>query len=224
MYSSLGVQGEVDDRYEPLPGMLQLPGYVWRRLGRPAKIGIVVAAVAAVVAAILAAPSIQRSNEEHSRAEAEKSARIERRQIELTRRQQRPRFARGAAAGQDLGVRTQLLTSAEGSILTDAGTRAAAGEFNGPIMRVGCEGFPPGEGRVAADADPAKRVGLYTCIAVTSEIPATSGNRSGLLGHPYRMRINFDNGRYAFCKVRGRPGELAVKAPRPVNLPRVCGG
>src|SRR5215211_4300019 len=107
MYSSLGVQGEVDDRYEPLPGMLQLPGYVWRRLGRPAKIGIVVAAVAAVVAAILAAPSIQRSNEEHSRAEAEKSARIERQQIELTRRQQRPRFARSAAAGQDLGVRTQ---------------------------------------------------------------------------------------------------------------------
>jgi hypothetical protein len=218
------VQGQVDDRYEPLPGLLQLPGYVWRRLGRPGKVGIAVAAVAAVVAAVLAAPAIQRSNEEHSRAEAEKSARIERQQIALTRRQQRPRFARGAAAGTDLGARRQLLSSAEGSILTDASTRAAAGEFNGPIVRVKCAGFPPGEGTVPADADPGRRVGLYACIAVTSEIPATSGNRSGLLGHPYRMRINFDNGRYAFCKVRGRPGELAVKAPRPVNLPRVCGG
>ena len=218
------MHGELNDRYEPLPGLLQLPGYVWRRLGRPAKVAVVVAAVAAVVAAVLAAPSIQRSNEEHARAEAEKSARIERRQIELTRRQQRPRFARGAAAGKDLGARRQLLSSAEGSILTDASTRAAAGEFNGPIMRVRCEGFPPDENIVPADADPVKRVGLYGCIAVTSEIPATSGNRSGLLGHPYRMRINFENGRYAFCKVRGRPGELAVKAPRPVNLPRVCGG
>jgi len=218
------VQGEVNDRYEPLPGLLQLPGYVWRRLGRTAKVAIVVAAGAAVIGAILAAPSIQRSNEERSRAEAERSARIERQQIELTRRQQRPRFGRGAAPGQDLGARRQLLSSAEGSILADASTRSAAGEFNGPIMRVACEGFPPGAKIVAADADPAKRVGLYECIAVTSQIPATSGNRTGLLGHPYRMRINFDNGRYAFCKVRGRPGELAVKAPRPVNLPRVCGG
>jgi hypothetical protein len=173
----------------------------------------VVAAVAAVVAAVLAAPSIQRSKEEHARAEAEKSARIERRQIELTRRQQRPRFARGAAAGKDLGARRQLLTSAEGSILTDASTRAAAGEWGGPIMRVRCEGFPPDENVVPADADPAKRVGLYGCIAVTSEIPATSGNRSGLLGHPYRMRINFENGRYAFCKVRGRPGSWPSRRP-----------
>ena len=59
---------------------------------------------------------------------------------------------------------------------------------------------------------------------MTSEVPATSGNRSGTLGHPYRMRINFVNGRYAFCKVRGRPGELAIKAPSRVVLPHVCGG
>jgi hypothetical protein len=224
MYSVRTVQGEVNDRYEPLPGLLQLPGYVWRRLGRPARIAIVAAGLAAVVAAILAAPSIQRSNEERARADAERSAQIERQQIELTRRQQQPRFARGAAAGPDLGARGRLLSSAQGSILADATSRSAAGEFNGPIERVACEAFPPGANTVPAETDPAKRVGLYECIAVTSEIPATSGNRTGLLGHPYRMRINFDNGRYAFCKVRGRPGELAVKAPRPVNLPRVCGG
>jgi hypothetical protein len=218
------VQGEVNDRYEPLPGLVQLPGYVWRRLPRAAKVAVVAVALAAVVGAILAAPSIQRSNEEHARAEAEKSARIERQQIALTRRQQRPRFARGEAAGADLSARRRLLSSAEDSIFTDASKRSAAGEFNGPIMRVKCEGYPPGPGRVPADADPARRVGLYACIAVTSEIPATAGNRSGLLGHPYRMRIDFANGRYAFCKVRGRPGELAIRAPRPVDLPRVCGG
>lgn len=218
------MRGEVNDRYEPLPGLAQLPGYVWRRLGRPARIAIVVGATGALIAAILAAPSIQRSKDEQARAEAERSARSERQQIELTRRQQRPRFARGAAAGTDLGARRRLLSSAQGAILTDASTRAAAGEFNGPIMRVRCEAFPPGAGTVPVETDPAKRVGLYTCLAVTSEIPPTAGNRSGLLGHPYRVRIDFGSGRYAFCKVRGRPGELAIKAPRPVNLPRACGG
>ena len=218
------MQGEVNDRYEPLPGLLQLPGYIWRRLGPPGRIAIVVGAVGAVVAAILVAPSIQRSNDERARSEAEQSARFEREQIALTRRQQRPRFARGAAAGRDLGARRRLLSSAQGAILTDAAKRAEAGEFNGPITRVRCEPFPPGEGTEPAETDPATRVGLYGCLAVTSEIPATSGNRGGLLGHPYRMRIDFDSGRYAFCKVRGRPGELAIKAPRPVNLPRACGG
>ena len=61
-------------------------------------------------------------------------------------------------------------------------------------------------------------------LSSSRQFPKGLANGSGLLGHPYRMRINFDNGRYAFCKVRGRPGELAVKAPRPVLLPPVCGG
>jgi hypothetical protein len=68
------------------------------------------------------------------------------------------------------------------------------------------------------------RTGLYACLAVTSEVPATSGNRGGALGHPYRVRIDFSTGRYAFCKVRGRPGELAVRARPAVPLPRACGG
>jgi hypothetical protein len=71
---------------------------------------------------------------------------------------------------------------------------------------------------------PSRRTGRYACIAVTSDIPATSGNRSGVVGHPYRARIDFTNGRYAFCKIRGRPGELAVRARPPVPVPRACGG
>jgi hypothetical protein len=59
---------------------------------------------------------------------------------------------------------------------------------------------------------------------VTSDIPATSGNRAGVVGHPYRAKIDFLTGRYAFCKIRGRPGELAVRADMLIAVPKVCGG
>ena len=45
-----------------------------------------------------------------------------------------------------------------------------------------------------------------------------------MVGHPYRTKIDFQNGRYAFCKIRGRPGELAVRANALVSVPQVCGG
>jgi hypothetical protein len=45
-----------------------------------------------------------------------------------------------------------------------------------------------------------------------------------VVGHPYRTRIDFRTGRYAFCKVRGRPGELAVRVRPRVAIPRACGG
>ena len=217
------MQGKLEDRYEPLPGLAQLPAFVWRRLPRVAKVAVVAAGAAAVIAAIALAPSIQRSRDEHARKEAEERARIQQQDLERTRREQRPRFARGTPARTDLAARRRLLGSAEASIKTDATTRSAAGEFNGPIMRVECEGYPPGTA-TAPDADSSRRTGRYACLAVTSEVPATAGNRGGLLGHPYRVRIDFRTGRYAFCKIRGRPGELAIRARPSGALPRACGG
>ena len=217
-----GVSGEAKDRYEPLPGLVELPKFVWRRLSRTARIAVVGLAVAAVVAAVILAPVIQRSREEHQRAEAAESARIQRQILADTRREQRPRFGRGRAAGADVDARQALVASATGSIRADAGTRAAAGEWGGPILNVRCEAYPPTVGR-PADEIPSKRTGRYSCIAVTSHVPATPGNPPGIVGHPYRARIDFRSGRYAFCKIRGRPGELAVRVPR-VRIPSVCGG
>ena len=87
-----------------------------------------------------------------------------------------------------------------------------------------CAGYPPSTGQPPPDAVASMRTGRYGCIAVTSDIPSTSGNRSGVLGQPYRMQIDFRSGRYAFCKVRGRPGELAVRKQAPIPVPPVCGG
>jgi hypothetical protein len=222
--SYVAVQHQVDDRYEPLPGLLELPRFVWRRLPRPARVALGVTALGAVVLVIVLWPSIQDSRQEHARKEAAELARIRQVELERTRREQRPRFARGTPAGEDVTARRQLLVSAETSIRTDANRRAAAGEFHGPILRVECAGYPPTTGQPSPDAVPSRRMGRYGCIAVTSDIPATSGNRSGVVGQPYRMQIDFRSGRYAFCKVRGRPGELAVRAATPVPVPPVCGG
>jgi hypothetical protein len=180
--------------------------------------------VGAVALAIVLRPGIQQAREDNARAEAAELARIRQAELERIQREQRPRFARGAPAGTDLAARRRLVDSAAASIQADASARASAGEFNGPIMRVECEGYPRTTARAPADADPSKRTGRYACIAVTSEVPATPGNRSGVVGHPYRARIDFRNGRYAFCKTHGRPGELAVRAQRLAPVPRVCGG
>jgi hypothetical protein len=218
------VQGEANDRYEPLPGFFELPAFLWRKLPKPGKVAVVAVALGLVALAIALSPVIQRSKEDHARADAAAAARLERQEIADIRREQRPRFDRGAPAGADLAARTRLVSSAITSIQADASRRAAAGELHGPILRVKCEPFPPSAAGTPAARDPGARTGRYGCLAVTSDIPATSGNRSGVVGHPYRAKIDFVSGRYAFCKIRGRPGELAVRANALVPVPRVCGG
>jgi hypothetical protein len=218
------VQGEVNDRYEPLPGFFELPAFLWRKLPNLGKVAVVALALGLVALAVALSPVIQHSKDERARADAALSARLERQEIADIRREQRPRFDRGAAAGRDLAARRRLVDGAVASIQADASRRATAGEFHGPILRVQCEPFPPSDAASPADRDPSRSTGRYGCLAVTSDIPATSGNRGGVVGHPYRTKIDFVTGRYAFCKIRGRPGELAVRANALVPVPQVCGG
>jgi len=218
------MQGEANDRYEPLPGFFELPGWLWRKLPRAGQVAVAALGVGLVALAVALSPVIERSKDRHAREEAASSARHERQLIAEIRREQRPRFAHAAPAAKDIAARGRLVASAAASIKADANTRAAAGEFNGPILRVQCKPFPPSGATVPADRVPSKGIGRYSCLAVTSDIPATAGNRSGVVGHPYRTKIDFRSGRYAFCKIRGRPGELAVRADALVPVPRVCGG
>jgi hypothetical protein len=59
---------------------------------------------------------------------------------------------------------------------------------------------------------------------VTAEFRQTRETSGGLLGHPYRVRIDFDTGRYAYCKIAGRPAEGQLKRDPGPTVPRVCGG
>ena len=218
------MQGDVNDRYEPLPGFFELPAWLWRKLPRAGKFAVAALGAGLVVLAIALSPVIQTSKERHAREEAALSARIERQQIAAIRREQRPRFARGTPGGSNVAARERLVASAAASIQADADKRAAAGEFHGPILRVRCGPYPRAGSGPPADQVPSKDTGRYSCLAVTSDIPATSGNRAGVVGHPYRTMIDFRTGRYAFCKIRGRPGELAVRSDPRIQVPRVCGG
>jgi hypothetical protein len=218
------MQGEANDRYEPLPGFFELPAWLWRKLPRAGKLVVVALGIGVVALAVALSPVIERSKDERAREEAALAARQERQLIAQIRREQRPRFARGTPGGTDVAARERLVGSVAASIKADANTRATAGEFHGPILRVECKAFPPSAGTVPADRVPAEATGRYSCLAVTSDIPATAGNRPGVVGHPYRTKIDFRTGRYAFCKIRGRPGELAVRADARVLVPRACGG
>ena len=80
------MRGEAGDRYEPLPGLLELPKFVWQRLSRTAKVAVAGLAVAAIVGAVVLAPVIQRSREDHARAAAQRSAQIQRQLLYVARR------------------------------------------------------------------------------------------------------------------------------------------
>jgi hypothetical protein len=217
-------QNPKPDRYEPMPGIIDLPGWLWRRMPRVAKAGLVVGFVALIAVALLIGPDIRESMRERERAEQQERQRIRAAHEARLRREQRPRFVSGPAATSGVAARRRLLDAASASVLADARRREAAGQLRGPIEGIDCEPFPRNVAGVGADDSTAQRFGRYACLAVTAEFKETESTSGGLLGHPYRMRIDFDTGRYAFCKIAGRPGEGLLTRRIPVTVPRVCGG
>jgi hypothetical protein len=105
-----------------------------------------------------------------------------------------------------------LLASVRESIDADARARVRAGQLDGRILRVECE--------------LARRVGdrgSYDCTAVTSEVPQTGRNVPGLVGYPFVAVVDFETGRYSWCKTNPVPGERVIPDPRDVvELPREC--
>ena len=222
--SSLPTQNRKPDRYEPLPGIIDLPGWIWRRMPPVAKVGVVLAFVALIAVALVIGPDIRQSKSERERAEQQERQRARAAREARIRREQRPRFVDGPAATAGVAARRRLLDAASASVLADARRRVAAGQLRGPIRRIDCEPFPRNVADIGAEDSTEQRFGRYACLAVTAEFTETESTSGGLLGHPYRVRIDFDTGRYAFCKIRGRPGELAIRANPPAPVPPVCGG
>jgi hypothetical protein len=203
-----------NDRYDPLPGFLSLPSFLYSKLGPrgrfAAKVGGGLFVVAVVVAAIALLPRIAESNREREakerrQAEAALAARVERLKAE-----QRPHRGRAEAGAS----RAAVLTELEARILADARARSAAGKLHGAAAkRVECEplaGGDPGAARVA-----------YDCIAVTSELPSGDSSSGGVLGHPFRGVADFSTGRLTWCKVSGRPAEGSLSEGL-VRIPRAC--
>ncbi len=206
------------DRYEPLPGLLSLPGFLVRKLGRRGRVALALAGAALaaglVVAAIVLVPKITETNREQrggraarARGRARASARAaDRRAAPAPRRPPRRGLGRGA-----------VLRRIEASVTRDARAREAAGGLPPPPARYSlCKPF--------ADEPAGATISRLSCVAVTSEVPGQGGERAGVVGHPFRVLVDYGTGRYAWCKVSGRAGEGSFTRLTGVTLPRACGG
>jgi len=205
--SDTGHVASPPDRYEPLPGFAELPRWLWRRTGARVRIGIVVAFLLAVAGTLALVSALDEVRDRRAAVERRQRDSLHDRRIRELQAEQRPRFGRSRAPAH-----AAALGDLAGAIAADARRRVRAGALSGPIRRVECEPFP-------RSLDPAlqlaRRRGRYACLAVTAEF------EGGALGHPYRAKIDFETGRYAFCKIAGRPDPT----PDPkVTTPRACGG
>jgi hypothetical protein len=215
-----------------MPGALSLPVRIWRRLPTSGRVLLVLLPFAAVGLALALAPGINDSKQKRSQAEEQRLERLRNARIARIREQQTPRLRSAVPAGGDVPARERLVATASAAMLADSRRRAAAGELDGPVRRMACEPFPRTVSGRGADQDPGRRYGVYSCLAVTTDFGPNTGGESesysqseaGRIGHPYRVRVDFDSGRYAFCKISGRAGEGSIGAQPAVTVPRVCGG
>ncbi len=192
-----------------MPGVVSLPGFLYRKLGRRGRRavllgGTVLLIVAAVTTALLV-PVITENKREQAardRREAALSAAREHRRLVRESRPRRGRFPAGASS----------LAFLESAITRDARARVASGELRTPVRRTDCHTLGERRGLI-----------VLACLAVTSDIkgPATSGGR---IGYPYQAAFDPARGRYAFCKTSGRPAEGFLTRSGDVPVPHACGG
>lgn len=178
------------------------------------RIGVVVALLLAVGGTVALGPRIDESRQRRAAAERREAEQRHARAARELRAEQRPRFGRAAPAERP-AARVAALRRLSDAIAADARERVRRGDLTGTIRGVECEPFPRTVGGVDPAHQPSRRRGRYACIAVTAQF------EGGAIGHPFRAMIDFTSGRYAFCKVSGRPDPT----PDPdVTTPRVCGG
>jgi hypothetical protein len=199
------------DRYEPLPGLFGLPGFLLRKLsprGRRIVLGLIGLLVAAGIAAFLVYGPVIRENNRDREAAAQRAARqAEAAELARLRREQRPRTGRVAAGGS-----AAVIAGVERAITRDARARAETGELRTPASTTECD--------TQRDGD---RL-LLACTAVTTKVEADKSTIGSLIGYPYRGAVDPSTGRYGICKTSGHPGEGSFTRQREVPLPPACGG
>jgi hypothetical protein len=221
------------DRYEPLPGLVGLPGYLIRKIPpgarKPAAVAAALLLAGVAVALVLSIPAITESKEE--RAAAERKAEQERRaeRTAMIEAQFRPQSGTGPAAagltgGAALEARHALVDDLAAAVHEDSVSRVRAGELTQSVGRVECERFPrAANGENPAD-DLSQRTARYSCLAITAAAPRTENNESSTIGYPYRALVDFPAGKFTFCKITGRPGEGSISGEARIRVPPECGG
>ena len=222
------------DRYEPLPGVTEIPGFLYRKLGRAAagRAQLVAAVLVVALAAgiVFGLPAITDSKEERGAAEqrrgakrrAERQARC-RPRCGCCRAAARPRAGSRAAA---LTARRALAwTTSPPRFRQDAVARVQAGEFAQSVRRASSASGSrapwtartrPKTSVAGPGATPAWR-SPPTRRRSRATSPAASATRTA------RWSTS-PVGRFAYCKVSGRPGEGSRRSSVPSARAEACGG
>jgi len=221
------------DRYEPLPGLAELPSFVVRKLSQrgrwvPWAVGLVLLAVVAVVVVAIAPHNRSRAADRDAlaaRQAAERKAELKARWA----REARPVFGHGPAASDPqaqaaLNPRRALVTGLEQAVTADAAARARRGELKGRYRSTGCYSFPKGVDDPPPADDLTTSVAIVECIAVAARVAPSETTTGSIIGQPYRARVDFGRGRYAFCKIVQQPGELSIQRKPVLEIPRACSG
>jgi len=203
-----------NDKYEPLPGLLSIPSFLYRKLGHRGRMAVKVGGglfvVAVTVAAVVLLPRIAETKRERAERERRDAAAALAERVSRLTAEQRPQRGRVSPDTSRAAVVAEL----EERILTDARARIAAGKLPGPqAKRVECKPIQHGQ-------DPNGTV-AYDCVAVTSDLPSIGNSGGGVLGHPFRAVVHFSTGRLTWCKVSGR-ANTDLNSPAEVELPRAC--
>jgi hypothetical protein len=221
------------DRYEPLPGLTEIPAFLVRKLSpRGRRIAAVLAAAMIVVIAIalvITIPKITQSKADRAAAERRSAQEREAALVAELKAEQRLREgvgtpARGLEGAAAIEARRQLAADLSAAVHGDALARARTGEFAHKVLRVECERYPRGARGEDPATDLAHPQGRYSCLAVTADAPRVETSNASSIGYPYRALVDFPTGRFAFCKISGRPGEGSLERKIPVHVPAACGG
>jgi hypothetical protein len=131
----------------------------------------------------------------------------------------------GRSGAAELTARRGLVAQLQSDVLADARARSARGELKGQYRSTTCATYPK---RVNAPppADAVSRAtDVVECIAVRRAVSRDERTTSGsFIGQPYRARVDFTHGSFAFCKIVQQPGELSIQRENILEVPRQCGG
>jgi hypothetical protein len=212
------------DRYEPMPGITRLPGFLWRKLPRAGKVVVAAIGVAAVAAVAISIPFIVAGKEEGRQRELSEAAKArEARGAEL-RRLVAPRTLTvtpvdtpSAPIPERTAARRAALLKVQAGIVADARRRESR-----RIRTARCERIPSTDPPPAGDLS-AARVRV-ACVAVTSELAANERTTGSTLGYPYIALVDFRSGRVGFCRTVHQAGEGGYTSSLDVATPAACGG
>jgi hypothetical protein len=221
------------DRYDPLPGITEIPAFLYRKLTpRGRRIAAVIGAALLVIVAVALVISIPKITEDkNGRAAADRRTAQEREAalVKELKSEQRLREgtgtpAPGRAGAAVISARRALAADLSAAVATDARARVRTGEFAHPVTRVECERYPRGAHGEDPATDLTSATGRYSCLAVTADAPRTATQNASSIGYPYRALVDFPNGRFTYCKISGRPGEGSLVNDSVVRVPAACGG